>query len=233
MFDHWKMPHAVTPTSRKDTIAHLQSLLQRESGGLAGSRRPGRSHQSGPCDSNLTAMLGLPVHPGLRSSFPTGLRHGGVYTLSGSTTVAMGLLAEPTKAGSFCAAVGLPNFSVEAALSWGADLDKLVLVPHPPAQDWVSVIAALTEITDLILAGRPPHVTPGEVERLHARLRTRRTTLVVAGAWPRAVAHIDAVTTGWDGLGQGHGMLLGQQVQITVTEQHRQRTQDLNWPAAA
>lgn len=218
MFDHWEMSYTATPTSRKDTITHLQSLLQRESDGLAG---------------RTSAVLGIPVHPDLRSSFPTGLRHGSVYTLSGSTTVAMGLLAEPTKAGSFCAAVGLPNFSVESAIAWGTDLSKLVLVPHPPAQDWVSVVAALTEIADLILAARPPHVTPGEVERLHARLRTRRTTLVVAGAWPRAVAHIDAVTTGWDGLGQGYGALLHQQVKITVTEQHRQRTQDLNWPVAA
>lgn len=218
LFDHGQMPNAVAPTSREETVTRLHDLLQRETGGLAG---------------RTSAVLGVPVHPDLRGSFPTGLRHGSVYTLSGSTTVAMGLLAEPTKTGSFCAAVGLPNFSVESAIAWGADLSKLVLVPYPPAQDWVSVVAALTEIADLILASRPPHVTPGEVERLHARLRTRRTTLVVAGAWPRAVAHIDAVTTGWDGLGQGYGALLHQQVQITVTEQHRQRTQDLSWPVAA
>lgn len=212
------MPNTSVQTSREETVTRLHDLLQRETGGLAG---------------RTSAVLGTPVHPDLRSSFPTGLRPGGVYTLSGSATVAMGLLAEPSRSGSFCAAVGFPDFSVESAISWGVELDKLVLVPHPPAQDWVSVVAALTEIADLILAARPPHVTPGEVERLHARLRTRRTTLVIAGAWPRAVAHIDTVTTGWGGLGQGHGALLSQQLQITVTEQHRQRTQGLSWPVSA
>lgn len=178
-------------------------------------------------------IAGVPVPAALRDSFPTGLRTGSVYTLSGSSTVAMALLAGPTRAGSFCAAVGLPHFGVESLASWGADLTRLLLVPHPPAADWVSVVAALTEVADLIVTAQPPHVTPGEVERLHARLRTRRTTLLITGAWPRAVAHIDTATTGWTGLGQGHGALLGQQLQITVTERHRQRTQQLQWPVAA
>ena len=218
------MLHPPPVTSRDETVAHLHDLLRRETGGKRG--RAGQVRQS-------TALTGAPVHPDLRDSFPTGLRPGSVYTLSGSTTVAMGLLAEPTRTGSWCAAVGLPHFGVESAAAWGADLGKLVLVPHPPSQDWVSVVAALTEIADLILTSRPPHVTPGEVERLHARLRIRRTTMVVAGAWPRAAAHIEAVTTGWDGLGQGFGALVRQQLQITVTERHRQRTADLDWPVQA
>ncbi len=212
------MSNTSVQTSHDETVTRLHNLLQRETGGLAG---------------RTSAVFGTPVHPDLRTSFPTGLRQGCVYTLSGSATVAMGLLAEPTRSGSFCSAVGFPDFSVESAISWGVELGKLVLVPHPPAQDWVSVVAALTEIADLILTARPPHVTPGEVQRLHARLRTRRRTLVIAGAWPRAVAHIDAVTTGWGGLGQGHGALLRQQLQITVTEQHRKRTQSLSWPVSA
>ncbi|MBO1754151.1 hypothetical protein [Allobranchiibius sp. CTAmp26] len=220
------MLHSPSVTSRDETVAHLHDLLRRETGG--------QKKQAGPVRQSATPDLsGVPVHADLRSSFPAGLRLGSVYTLSGSTTVAMGLLAEPTRAGSWCAAVGLPHFGVESAAAWGADLSKLVLVPHPSSQDWVSVVAALTEIADLILTSRPPHVTPGEVERLHARLRIRRTTMVVAGAWPRAAAHIEAVTTGWDGLGQGYGALVRQQLQITVTERHRQRTADLDWPVRA
>ncbi|MBO1768441.1 hypothetical protein [Allobranchiibius sp. GilTou38] len=214
-------------TSRDETVAHLHDLLRRETGGQ--KRQAGQVRQS----SAVPALPGVPVHPDLRDSFPTGLRLGSVYTLSGSTTVAMGLLAEPTRTGSWCAAVGLPHFGVESAAAWGADLTRLVLVPHPPSQDWVSVVAALTEIADLILTSRPPHVTPGEVERLHARLRIRRTTMIVAGAWPRAAAHIEAVTTGWDGLGQGYGALMRQRLRITVTERHRERTADLGWPIQA
>ncbi len=222
------MLHPATDTAprssadpKNDALARLNTLVQRQ-------------NHKGATSTAGTFPAGVPVHPSLRPGFPAGLRPGVVYTLSGSTTLAVALLAEPSRCGAWCAAVGMPHLGMESAVSWGADLNRLVLIPHPPGQDWVTTVASLTEITDLVITGAPPRLTPGEYERLHARLRTRRTTLVVQtsdGAWPRAYAHIEAATIGWDGLGEGYGALVRQRLQLIVTQHHRRSTHDLTFPA--
>ncbi|TWP36229.1 hypothetical protein [Leekyejoonella antrihumi] len=164
----------------------------------------------------------LPVHPALADAFPTGLAAGTVYSLTGSTTLALALLAGPSQNGSWCAIVGLPDLGVEAAAGWGVDLDRLILVPDPDANQWVGAVAALAEITDVIVAA-PSRITPGDLSRLAARLRSRQTTLVVTGPWPRA-ATVQATTVGWDGLGQGHGCLLRQHLRLDITERHEPRS---------
>ncbi len=198
--------------SASSTVARLHDLIERQ--------------EVAPATSCL------PVHPCLAQAFPQGLRSGGTYALlgadSGATSVALTMLAGPSQHGSWCAVVGLPDLGVEAAADLGVDLTRLVLVPEPAPRQWSTTIATLIEVTDVIVAA-PAHLSPAELGRLDSRLRTRHTTLVVTGPWPRS-ATVAVTTERWEGLGQGHGALLRRQVRLEVTERHRERSVRLTLP---
>ena len=173
----------------------------------------------------------LPVHPDLAEAFPSGLRAGTVYSLTGSTTLALAMLAGPSQKGSWCAVVGLPDLGVEAAVEWGVDLDRLILVPDPGVGEWSRTVATLIEIADVVVTA-PCRIPPAELSRLTARLRSRQSVMVVTGPWPRA-ATVQATTVGWDGLGHGHGCLLRQHVRLDITERHQTRSVCLTLPHEA
>lgn len=196
------------PTATR--VAELHDLLQR--------------HEQAP------AADSVPVHPALTELFPRGLRGGAVYALHGSMSAALALLAGPSLAGSWCGVVGLPDLGVEAAAEWGVRLDRLALVPQISPADWTSVIASLVEVTALVVATPPEHISPGEVSRLLARLRTSGSTLVVLGDWPRAAAALTGRIVRWAGLHAGHGHLSGGTLRFEVTERHRTRHVDLAIP---
>ncbi|RNI22289.1 hypothetical protein [Flexivirga caeni] len=198
---------AVTTTTR---VAELHELLAR--------------HETSPAAGNV------PVHPELVELFPRGLRTGAVYSLHGSMSAALALLAGPSAAGSWCAVVGVPDLGIEAAADWGVWLDRIALIPRVPAGEWTSVVAALVEVSALVVAAPPEHISPGEVSRLLARLRTSGSTLVVLGNWPRAVATLTGQVTRWDGLYDGHGHLRGGSLRLEVTERQRTRYADLELP---
>lgn len=193
-----------TPTR---ALAEMQELLRR--------------HESEPA-------AGFPVHPRLAQAFPHGLRAGAVYAVSGSVSMAVAMLAAASQRGSWCAAVGTPNLSVEAATQWGVDLDQLVLVPSPGAALW-DAVGTLVDAADLILTAAAP-IAPAQARRLEARLRARQSVLVVLGEWPQSTVTVQARTLGWAGLGQGSGCLTEHHLELTVTERHRSRTTRLTVP---
>ncbi|MDF8263154.1 hypothetical protein [Luteipulveratus flavus] len=193
-----------------DAVSDLQEMLQQR--------------------GTTPAAGALPVHPRLAPAFPSGLRPGVVYSLVGSVSIALALLAGPSQHGAWCGVVGLPDLGVEAAAAWGVDLDRLVLVPAPEPPQWVSTVAALAEVAGVVVAASPGRLSGGEVQRLTARLRTRRTSLVVIGPWERPAATVRATTVGWDGLAQGHGALTRQHVRLDITERHQQRSCCLTIP---
>lgn len=174
----------------------------------------------------------VPVHPRLREAFPSGLRPGGVYSLLGSRTVALALLAAPSQQGSWCACVGLPDVGIEAAADWGLDLDRFILIPHPPVTEWLTCVAELIEVADVVLACPPPRLLPGEVSKLTGRLRHRGGIILITGAWQRPTATVRASTVGWEGVGDGHGHLVRQRLQLEIDEQHRRRTVEVVVEAA-
>ncbi|MGH9177562.1 MAG: hypothetical protein ACRD0N_03275, partial [Acidimicrobiales bacterium] len=58
----------------------------------------------------------LPVHPALAGLLPGGgLRRGSTVAVAGSTSLALALVAGPSGAGSWCAAVGVPSLGLVAA----------------------------------------------------------------------------------------------------------------------
>lgn len=156
--------------------------------------------------------VALPMHPAL--SGVVQLHAGASYEVDG-LGLAMTLLAGPSRAGEWCAVVGLPDFGAEAAAEVGVDLDRTVLVPEPGEQ-WLEVAAALVDVVPVVLLRPGGRVAPSVAERLGARLRKRSAVLLVRGRWPRSEARLGIDGPTWDGLGEGHGHLRARRVTVTV-----------------
>ena len=96
----------------------------------------------------------LPVHPALADILPGGgLRSGSVYAVDPSPSLLFALLGAPSQAGSWCAAVGMPDLGVEAAERLGVSLSRLVLIPDPGPR-WLAVAATVSEVMPIV-AVRP------------------------------------------------------------------------------
>jgi hypothetical protein len=169
----------------------------------------------------------LPVPAPLVPLFPDGaLRRGTTTTVAGrpghgATTLALALLAAASQAGSWCAAVGLPDPGIAAAAELGIDLRRVVFVPHP-GRGWAEAAGDLLPGVDVVLV-RPPGRATGTVARhLVARARDRQTALVVlveqSSDWPQggdlalAVGDVE-----WQGIGHGHGHLQGRRAEVRVS----------------
>lgn len=159
----------------------------------------------------------LPTHPVLANLLT--LEPGRAYEV-GSLSAAMLLLAGPSGGGSWCAAVGLPWFGVEAATEMGVSVDRLVTVPAVPAEELTSVIAALIDVVDVVLTA-PFAVPPTVAARLAARARERGSVLITLGNWERAAARLTFRDTLWTGVGAGHGHLRARQVTLDVHQSDR------------
>jgi len=165
----------------------------------------------------------LPTIPALSELLPGGaLAAGNAYAVDDSTMLALGLLLGPSRAGSWCAVVGMPDLGVEAAAGLGIDLERLVLVPHP-GDHWLSVVSALVDVVSVVLV-RPPARSKvrGEAAaaKLASRLRQREAVLVSLGqsaedAWPRSEARLSITESAWTGLGAGFGHLSARQVTVS------------------
>lgn len=179
-----------------------------------------RSMQATRLDTRL-----IPTHPALAELLPGGgLRQGAIYSLETSggghgATLLLALLAGPSAAGSWCGVVGVPEFGIEAAASFGIDLERLVLVPHPGDQ-WLAVTAAVADVLSVVVTRPPRQLSDANISRLSARLRQRGSTLIVVGtnaAWPQAEALLTLTESDWGGIGEGFGHLASRQVTVTVS----------------
>lgn len=179
----------------------------------------------------------LPTAPELARLLPGGaLQAGGSYSVLGSTSLAMSLMAGPSAAGTWCAVIGVPTFGVEAAAAAGIDLERLVLVPHPGAH-WLTVTAAMADVAGVLIAAAPERIAPSDAARLAARLRQREAALIVLGPWPQSDATLRVTTSSWSGLGDGHGHLARRQVSVSSLlgqgASGRPRTAHLSLPLAS
>ena len=185
------------PAEKIDEVRELQARI--------------RAMQSTTLDSRV-----LDTSPTVAGLLPGGsLKTGVAYTIEGSTSLAMALMAGPSQAGAWCGVVGVPTFGTEAAKAAGIDLERLALAPYPGDQ-WLPVTAALADVLTVVLVRPPLPPSDGSVSRLMARLRERGTTLIVLGQWPGAEARLRVRRSQWGGLGDGHGHLTSRQLTVDV-----------------
>jgi hypothetical protein len=159
----------------------------------------------------------ISVLPAMAALLPDGgLRAGCSYGVDGSTALTAALMAGPSSAGQWCAVVGMPGFSAEAAARLGCDLEQVVFVPYP-GRDWVNVVAALIDALSIVVVRPPTTVSDAEAARLSARLRQHESVLIACGRWPRTETRLAVSQSRWVGLGSGHGHLTARQAVITVS----------------
>ena len=169
----------------------------------------------------------LPVPPPLAPLFPGGsLRRGTTTTVEGrpghgATTLALALLAAASAAGSWSAAVGLPDPGVVAAAGLGLDLRRVVFVPHP-GSGWAEAAGDLLSGVDAVLVRPPGRARLTAARHLTARARERQAALVVllegAGCWPEAGdLALSVGEVEWEGIGKGHGHLRGRRAEVRVS----------------
>ncbi|SNY51263.1 hypothetical protein SAMN05421748_111231 [Paractinoplanes atraurantiacus] len=164
----------------------------------------------------------LPVAPELGNLLPgRGLRRGSTVavtagreaTAGGGTSLLLALLAEASRAGSWCAVVGVPSLGAIAAAESGIALDRLALVPDP-GPEWPTVVAALIDGVDVVVTAVPGGVSGSIASRLVARARQRGSVLVPFGPWSGADVTLHVTAARWEGLGAGHGRLRRREVTI-------------------
>jgi hypothetical protein len=201
VFDHGPMaqPVVLEPRSRADARRTVEQLRERVRGMQDGVPR-----------------LPVPTAPELAGLVE--LRTGGAYRVD-STSLALALLAPPSRAGGWTALVGVDDLGVEAAAAAGLDLDRTVVVPAP-GEHWLEVTAALVDVLPMVLlrppAGVPEKALARTAGRLGARLRKRSATLLAQGPWPGCEARLSIAGSRWTGVGEGtadgHGRLRARQV---------------------
>jgi hypothetical protein len=191
-------------------------------GELAGRTRP----------ISLASEQLLPVLTPLAELLPGGgLRRGSVVavrsgSMSGATSLALALTAAVSRAGSWCAAVGLPELGLAAAAELGIAHERFALVPDP-AEQWPVVTAALIDAVDVVLVRPSRRVWPADARRLRARAKERGAVLVPiecahsirpGGGWPEgADLRVTVVKSDWQGLGRGHGFLRTRLVDVVAS----------------
>jgi hypothetical protein len=185
---------------------------------LSSSGAPGRTELVGPGATLADERL-LPVLPALQPLLPhSGLRRGATVAVTRSAALALALVAGASAAGSWVAAVGLPDLGIVAAAETGIVLERLALVPAPGARAWPTVVAALLDAVDVVLVRSPPGLPDAQARRLIARARERGTVLVPLGPWPQPADLRLAVTAStWHGIGQGHGHLNSRLAEVVAT----------------
>jgi hypothetical protein len=157
----------------------------------------------------------LPVAAALTAVLPDGLRRGSTIGVTGSISLLLALLGAASADGAWCALVGFPLISAEAAREYGIELSRLAIVPAPGA-GWTTAVGALLDAVDVV-AARPPRLIPGDVRRLAARARSRDAVLMSYGEWPGADVRLQARSSEWTGIGPGTGRLRARRVDVEAS----------------
>ena len=218
---------------RIDRLASGLPVDERRAAGLQVVRAAGLAGVVRPASEHVPEVVGaqrmLPVLPELRAALPGGGLRRGATVAVGSSSVLLALLAGASRAGSWCGVVGLPTLNLVAAAEMGIALDRLALVPHP-GTEWTTVVAALLDGLDIVVAAPPGPVAPVVAKRFAARARQRGSVFVpvvsrhlgrigqaaFVGAWPGADLVVEEAHGVWEGLGQGRGRLRRRQMTIQV-----------------
>src|SRR5579862_3619045 len=174
--------------------------------------------------SVLAGARTLPVLPQLAGMFPGGAVQRGVTMVvdggQGAVSLALSVVAQASVSGSWGAVVGVPDLGALAAAELGVCLERLALVPRVEAARWATVVGALLDSVDAVIARPPAHLRPGDARRLSARARERGAVLLAlqpGRAWADG-AEVRLVVTGgrWVGAGAGDGHLTARRMTVVT-----------------
>ena len=194
-----------TSTSAASTLDRVRELQSRI-----------REMQSTTLESKALA-----TSPTFAGVLPDGmLRAGAAYSIHGSLSLVMGLLAAPSGAGAWCGVIGVPEFGAQAAAAHGIDLSRLVLVPEPGEQ-WLTVTAAIVDVLTVVVIRPTRRLSDADANRVAARLRKRDAALISLGDWPGSEARLTVRANEWSGLGDGHGMITGRRIEVQTESRGR------------
>lgn len=204
------------PRTREEVLAGLMRAP-----GLAGKVR---TATTAPDAAGGSAVRIVPVRPELAAVLPDGgLRRGSTMAITSGTGLLIELMAAVSKAGGWCAVIGMPTLSALAADAAGVSLDRLALVPKP-GPGWAEAVAALVDGFDMIVVEPALKVPAALAGRLDARVRQRGAVLLVYGAaeWPGADVRlgVDVAASTWHGIGPGRGRLRWRELVITAQRGH-------------
>jgi hypothetical protein len=170
----------------------------------------------------LAGERSLPVLEALGGLLPAGIRRGATVTVegvrgAGTTSLALALGAEASRAGSWTAIVGVPSLGLCAATELGLAPERVLVVADPPAASVATVVAALLDAVDVVYVGAS--VAQPDARRLVARARERETVLVPLSRWPLgADVRLSVAAPEWFGLtGRGAGRLVARRVRVTAS----------------
>jgi hypothetical protein len=152
---------------------------------------------------------------GLRRGSTVAVADGRAARAGGGISLMLALLAAASRAGSWCAVVGLPALGALAAAETGIVLERLALVPDP-GPDWPTVVAALIDGVDVVVTAVPGPVSGSIASRLAARARQRGSVLMPFGAWSGADVTLQVSKGRWEGLGDGRGRLRRREVTVVA-----------------
>jgi hypothetical protein len=196
VFEYWEMSSVAALESPASVRQALQARIS--------------SMQSTRLDDDA-----FPLLPLMSAVLPRGLRRGAVYSVTGSTSIALALVAAASQQGEWCGVLDVPDLGLEAAAGWGIDLERLVWVSDP-GDRWMSTAGSMADVLGLVIVAAPRRVSDADASRLVARLRQTRSTMIVLGDWPQSETQISAVSSSWMGLGDGYGLLVDRHLDVEV-----------------
>lgn len=162
----------------------------------------------------------LPLLEVLQPLVPGGALQRGTtvgVTGDGATTLALALGAAASAAGSWVAVAGVPALGLAAAGEVGVCLERLLVVAEPPEGSWATVVAALLDAVDVVVAAPPSRLGATDARRLQARARERGAVLCTVGdAWSHpADVRLTVSAASWSGpTGAGSGRLEARRVEV-------------------
>lgn len=199
------MTVAFTSGQRQVDRAEQLKLLRRQMAAVSGKVGVGRRGSAAATVVQPEATLAVPQW--LVEVLPGGLPRGTVAVLSGARSLLLSLVAAVTAGGGNVAIIGQPDVGLLAAVEMGADLSRLVLIPHPGV-DPMAVAAVLLDGMDLILLNLGGRRVPRARGRpMVARARQQGCVLLVTGGdWEGATMRLAARVGGYEITSADRGM---------------------------
>ncbi len=181
----------------------------------------------------------LPVDPALRDLLPFGgLQRGTTICVGGgpgATSLALALVAGPSRSGAWVGCVSVDSLGWVAAAELGVDLDRVAVV-RADVDEWPTVAAALVDGFDVVLCGPDHRPDQRQVARLAGRARERGAVVVAledsastrarpapGRSWPGADVRLmvdPASPVDWQGPGQGWGRLRSRSLTVLASGRH-------------